>query len=110
MAARRRCTNLLSALAALVGCAFSSSASFARIGDDCTRTVDHAALQAVGRTLPIGQTTISGQPVRIAPGVLRVEVEVFGPQTLIYAVDATVDQACNVVATSARLESAPTVR
>ena len=94
-------------LIAVFGAALCSTASFAAIGEDCTTNVDRAALQAVNKTLPIGQTTVFGSPFAIKPDVWRVEVEVFGPETLVYSVDATVDRACRVLATSARLESRP---
>ena len=71
------------------------------------KIVDRAALQAVDKTLPIGQTMVLGQPVAVRPGVLRLEVEVFGPETLVYEVDATIDSACNVLAASTRLGSKP---
>ena len=94
-------------LIAVFGAALWSNASFAAISEDCTTNVDRAAVQAVNRTLPIGQTTVFGSPFAIKPDVWRVEVDVFGPETLVYSVDATVDRACRLLATSTRLESRP---
>jgi len=82
-----------------------SSLCWAGIGEDCIRTVNQASLDAVNRIPVIGQTTALGRPFAIEPGVLRVEVEVFGPQTQVYAVDVAIDSACRVLATSTRLES-----
>lgn len=99
----------LSAVAGLLGAALCSSATLAatRISDICVNAVDRAALQAVARTLPIGQTTVYGRPFMAEPSVLRTEVEVFGPQTLLYEVDVTIDGACDVLAASTRLENNP---
>jgi len=82
-----------------------SSPSLAQTSDDCVRTVDQAALQAVNRIPVIGQTTALGRPFAIEPAVLRVEVDVFGPQSQVYAVDVMIDSACRVLAASTRLES-----
>jgi hypothetical protein len=87
--------------------AICSSASCASISDGCTKIVDRAALQAVERTLPIGQTMVLGRPFAVEPGVLRLEVEVFGPETLVYEVDTTIDSSCRVLEASTRLESKP---
>ena len=95
----------LSAVMAMLSAALFSSAGFAGTRDGCTKIVNAAALRAVDRIPVIGQTTALGSPFAIEPGVLRVEVEVFGPQTQVYAVDVTIDDACNVLATSTRLES-----
>jgi hypothetical protein len=71
----------------------------------CDATVDRAALQAVNKIPVIGQTSVLGTPFTIDRGVLRVEVDVFGPQSQVYEVDVTIDSACRVLATSTRLES-----
>jgi hypothetical protein len=92
-------------VAAVVLSALCSSPGLAAMSEDCARTVDQASLQAVNRIPVIGQTTVLGRPFAIEPGVLRVEVEVFGPQTQLYAVDVAIDSACRVLATSTRLES-----
>ena len=80
-------------------------ASFASADAPCDATVNRAALHAVNRIPVIGQTTVLGRPFTIDRGVLRVEVDVFGPQSQVYAVDVTIDSACRVLATSTRLES-----
>jgi hypothetical protein len=97
--------KLLSAVVAILSAGLFAPASFARMNGNCAKIVDAAALRAVERIPVIGQTTAFGSPFAIEPDVLRVEVDVFGPQTQIYAVDVTVDSECNVLATSTRLES-----
>ncbi len=82
-----------------------SSPALAEISEACAKIVDQASLKAVNRIPVIGQTLVLGRPFASERGVLRVEVEVFGPQTQIYAVDVTIDSACRVLATSTRLES-----
>jgi len=95
--------------AATFGLALSAAAfitaSFASAGAACDATVDRAALQAVNKIPVIGQTSVLGQPFAIDHGVLRVEVDVFGPQSQVYEVGVTIDSACRVLATSTRLES-----
>jgi hypothetical protein len=71
----------------------------------CDAAVDRAALQAVNKIPVIGQTSVLGQPFTIDRGVLRAEVDVFGPQNQVYAVDVTIDSACRMLPTSTRLES-----
>ena len=97
----------LSAVAIILSFAACSSACFAQSSGGCAKIVDNAALQAVNKIPVIGQTTVFGSPFAIERRVLRVEVDVFGPQTQVYSVDVTIDNACNVVATSTRLESNP---
>lgn len=94
-------TCLLSGAIAATG----NSPALAQIGEVCARIADEASLKAVNRIPVIGQTTVLGRPFEFKPGVLRVEVEVFGPQTQVYAVDVAIDRACRVLATSTRLES-----
>jgi hypothetical protein len=74
-------------------------------GPDCTARVNKAALQAMNRTRPLGQMTIFGPPTAFGPHLLRVEVRVFGGRTELYAVDVTIDNACNVLGASTRLEA-----
>jgi hypothetical protein len=93
------------AVAAVLSAAICGSASYAEADGGCAKVVDAAALRAVNRIPVIGQTSARGSPFMIKPGVMRVGVEVFGPQTQIYAVDVTIDDACRVLATSTRLES-----
>jgi hypothetical protein len=81
--------------------------SVAKENVDCTNVVNAAALQAIARTNPLGQTFVQGQPFVIDPNVLRVGVEVFGAQDLLYSVDVRVDGACHALSTSTRLESNP---
>jgi hypothetical protein len=81
--------------------------SVAKENVDCNNVVNAAALQAIARTNPLGQTFVQGQPFAIDPDVLRVGVEVFGAQDLLYSVDVRVDGACHVLSASARLESNP---
>ena len=96
----------LAAIGAL-SAALITSASDARTSGACVPAADRAAVAAVVRTPALGQVTVSGSPYAIAPNALRVEVRVFGTQTLVYAVDVKLDSACRVLATSARLESRP---
>jgi hypothetical protein len=90
-------------VAILSAATFSSALSAASAA--CDATVDRAALQAVNKIPVIGQTSVLGQPFTIDRGILRVEVDVFGPQSEVYEVDATIDSTCRVPATSTRLES-----
>jgi hypothetical protein len=95
--------------AATFGLALSAAAfipaSFASAGAACDATADRAALEAVNKIPVIGQTTVLGSPFAIDRGILRIEVDVFGPQSQVYAVDVTIDSACRVLAASTRLES-----
>jgi hypothetical protein len=72
---------------------------------DCVARVNKAALQAMNRTRPLGQMTIFGPPTSFGPHLLRVEVRVFGGRTELYAVDVTIDNACNILGASTRLEA-----
>jgi hypothetical protein len=72
---------------------------------DCVARVNKAALQAMKRTRPLGQMTIFGPPTSFGPHLLRVEVRVFGGRTELYAVDVTIDNACNILGASTRLEA-----
>ena len=72
---------------------------------DCVAKVNKAALQAMNRTRPLGQMTIFGLPASFGPHLLRVEVRVFGGRTELYAVDVTIDNACNILGVSTRLET-----
>ncbi len=76
-----------------------------QIAPDCVAKVNKAALQAVLRTGPLGQMQIFGAPTSFGPFLKRVEVRVFGGRTDIYAVDVTIDNACNVLGVSTRLET-----
>jgi hypothetical protein len=91
--------------AALLSAAMCSTPSLAGMSADCAAIVNKASLQAVNRAPVIGQTIALGRPFAIEPSVMRAEVEVFGPQTQIYAVDVAIDRDCRVLATSTRLES-----
>jgi hypothetical protein len=71
----------------------------------CVARVNTAALQAMNRTLPLGQMQIYGTPAAFDPRNLRVTVNVFGARTEIYDVDVTIDNACSVLSASTRLES-----
>jgi hypothetical protein len=72
---------------------------------DCVARVNKAALQAMNRTNPLGQMTIFGPPTAFGPHLLRVEVRVFGGRTELYGVDVTIDNACNILGASTRLEA-----
>jgi hypothetical protein len=72
---------------------------------DCVAGVNKAALQAMNRTRPLGQMTIFGPPTSFGPHLMRVEVRVFGGRTELYAVDVTIDNACNILGASTRLEA-----
>ena len=61
---------------------------------DCKAILDQAALRAVGRTGPLGQMQIYGDPVAFGPNLRRVEVHGFGSD---YNVDLTIDGSCNVL-------------
>ena len=77
----------------------------AKLAPACVARVDKAALKAMNGAQPLGQMQIYGAPAVFDPHLLRVEVNVFGARTEIYAVDLTIDDACNVIAASTRLES-----
>jgi hypothetical protein len=94
-----------SVLAVLLSAAMGNSPALAGISEACAKIADQASLNTVNRIPVIGQTMVLGRPFAIKQGVLRVEVEVFGPQTQVYAVDVTIDRSCRVLATSTRLES-----
>jgi hypothetical protein len=98
--AAKRTPVIVSILSVAAFSAVSSGATTA-----CDATVDRAALQAVNKIPVIGQTSVLGTPFTIDRGVLRVEVDVFGPQSQVYAVDVTIDSARRVLATSTRLDS-----
>jgi hypothetical protein len=72
---------------------------------DCVARVNKAALQAMKRTRPLGQMQISSLPTAFGPHLLRVEVGVYGARTEMYAVDLTIDNACNILGASTRLET-----
>jgi hypothetical protein len=76
-----------------------------QIAPDCVAKVNKAALQAMNRTEPLGQLQIFGSPTSFGPHLERVEVRVFGGRTDIYAVDVTIDNACNILGVSTRLET-----
>ena len=76
-----------------------------KLAPDCVARVNKAALVAMNRTSPLGQMQIFGDPTMFSPRLLRVSVRVNGPRTEIYAVDVTIDAACNVISASTRLES-----
>ena len=76
-----------------------------RVGPACVARVNKAALQAMNRTNPIGQIMVVGDPTVLDPRVLRITVRVFGPRTEFYAVDVTIDDACNVTSATTRLET-----
>ncbi len=97
----------LAVIGVAVGAAAFSSPSLARTISACVPSAERAALAAVEKTPAIGQETIYGSPYVASPGVLRVEVDVFGPQSINYNVDVTLDGACNVLATSTTLENNP---
>lgn len=79
--------------------------SAAKIAPACVARVNTAALRAMNRTNPLGQMQIYGPPTVFNPHLLRVEVNVIGARTEIYAVDLAIDDACNVLSASTRLES-----
>jgi hypothetical protein len=95
----------LAAVAAVMTVASLSSASVAKTAPDCVARVNKAALQAMNRTNPLGQLQIFGAPTSFGPHLKRVEVRVFGGRTEIYAVDVTIDNACNILGASTRLET-----
>ena len=101
----------LGLLAALVALAAPQAASAfpwpapIKIAPACIGRVNRAALQAMNRTTPLGQMQIFGDPAVFDPHLLRITVNVFGARTDIYSVDVTIDDACNVLSASTRLES-----
>jgi len=105
--ARRTTTFALAAFAVLAG---ATADAFSKPMADCIPTAKHAALDVIAKTPAIGQMTVFGTPFAIEPDKLRIEVDVFGPQSLVYRVDVTLDQACTVLATTAELENNPWYR
>jgi hypothetical protein len=79
--------------------------SAAKIAPACVARVNKAALRAMNRTNPLGQMQIYGPPMVFNPHLLRVEINVFGARTEVYAVDLAIDDACNVLSASTRLET-----
>jgi hypothetical protein len=82
-----------------------SSASVAQPSPHCIARVNKAALEAMNRTKPLGQMQISGSPISFGPYLQRVEIGVYGARIEMYAVDVTIDGACNVLGASTRLET-----
>ena len=92
---------------AVLSAAMFSSASVAGIAESCGEVASRAALEDVARSPAQGQLRVGSQPFEIAPGVLRVEVDVNGADMLVFSVDVTIDSACKVLAASARQETSP---
>jgi hypothetical protein len=87
---------------------FAASFNFAAVaksGPDCVSRLNRTALQAMNRTNPLGQMQIFGGPTSFGPHLKRVEVRVNGARTEMYAVDVTIDGACNILGASTRLET-----
>jgi hypothetical protein len=106
MSTRRKRLALISTVLTLA--AFSSACvpeTKTEASPDCVARINKAALQAMKRTRPLGQIQISSLPAAFVPHLLRVEVLVFGGRTEIYAVDVTIDNACNILGASTRLET-----
>jgi hypothetical protein len=106
MSTRRKRLALISTVLTLA--AFSSACvpeTKTEASPDCVARINKAALQAMNRTRPLGQIQISSLPAAFGPHLLRVEVRVFGGRTEIYAVDVTIDNACNILGASTRLET-----
>ncbi len=59
----------------------------------------------MNRTQVQGQFQIVGPPTVFNPNLLRVEVNAIAARTEIYAVDLTIDGACNVLSATTRMES-----
>jgi hypothetical protein len=89
---------------AILVAAFSSP-SAARTASDCVARLNKAALQAMNRTNPLGQMQISGSPISFGPHLKRVEVGVYGARAEMYAVDIKIDDGCNILGASTRLET-----
>jgi hypothetical protein len=103
---QRKCLALISTV--LTVAAFTSGCvpeTKTETSPDCVARVNKAALQAMKRTRPLGQMMISSLPAAFGPHLLRVEVGVYGARTEMYAVDVTIDNACNVLGASTRLET-----
>jgi hypothetical protein len=103
-----RCKRLALISTALTLAAFNSACvpePGTQIAPDCVARVNKAALQAMNRVGPLGQMQIFGAPTSFGPYLKRVEVRVFGGRTDIYAVDVTIDNACNILGVSTRLET-----
>ena len=90
--------------AVLIVAAFSC-ASASQIAPDCAAKLNKAALRAMQQTKPLGQVQISSSPISFGPQLKRIEVGVYGARTEMYAVDLTIDGACNVLGASTRLET-----
>jgi hypothetical protein len=110
LASRRRGASVLGALTVVLAALASAGSAtafpdLARVNPECVARVDRVALQAMNRTNPLGQMQIFGSPAVFDPHYLRVEVNVLGARTEIYAVDVAIDDACKVISASTRLES-----
>ena len=104
-ALRRTLTVAVAVLAAPAAVMAFPWPSPAKVSPECVKRVNQAALQAMNRTNPLGQMQIYGDPAVFDRRLLRVTVNVYGARTEIYAVDLTIDDACNVLSASTRLES-----
>ena len=87
---------LLIAAAGLASCAIASEAG-AKPLQACIPAARNAAVALIERGPAIGQVTSPGSAVAAGPHKLRYEVDIFGPQTYVYRVDVTVDEACNAI-------------
>ncbi len=96
-----------SLIGVVLSAAMFSSASVAGTADSCGEVASRAALEDVARSPAQGQLRAPDRPFEIAPGVLRVEVDVDGADMVVFSVDVTIDGACKVLATSARQETSP---
>ncbi len=82
-------------IAAALGAVGIYSDGLASPLDACVPSARKAAIALIERGPAIGQVTSPGTAFAVNPRKLRFEVDVFGPQTYVYRVDVTVDEACN---------------
>ena len=85
----------LLAIAAALGFVGINSATLAGPVDTCIPSARKAAIALIERGPAIGQVYSPGSAFAVDPHKLRFEVDIFGPQTYVYRVDVTVDNACN---------------
>jgi len=80
--------------AVALGAVWINSEGLAQPLGACVPSAREAAQALIERGPAIGQVTSPGSAFTVGPRKLRFEVDVFGPQTFVYRVDVTVDQAC----------------
>src|SRR5271165_3385446 len=85
----------LLAIAAALGVVGMQSGSLAKPLTACIPSGRNAAIAVIEKGPAIGQVYSPGAAFAVDPHKLRYEVDIFGPQTYVYSVTVTLDDACN---------------